>query len=260
MIAMELLSRIESERDPVWSIAFVHDADPKSKARARVVRGRTGKMTAYTPGETSAAQDHLSLSWRQATRGKTYDGCLAIACVFFRPNRQRIDVDNMVKLVLDAATKAHVWFDDSQVVTIVARLEMDVARPRTEIALMPSSSTLEREAYRTRVCPECHGEFTRKVSTRMSEFCSAACAQRSTRVLVRCARPGCPNEFRREREGHRYCSRSCSTTQTMAEAISAGKRIGPPRCEKCGARVSRREYKQCAKCLGRGRPKGTPNP
>lgn len=270
-IAMHLLARIECEdRDPEWSLAFVHLAEPKSKARARVVRGRTGKMTAYTPGETSAAQEHLALSWRMATRGKTADGCLAIACVFYRPNRQRIDIDNMVKLVLDAGTKARVWYDDSQLVTIVARLELDPARPRTEIALMPSVSSLDRAMFKTQTCPGCKQEFTRKVSATVtigqhaeylskSGFCSNACAQHARREISSCARVGCDTTFVRARPGQRYCSRSCSASQTRAESIASGKRAGPPLCKKCGARVSRREYRQCAKCLGRGRPKGSVN-
>jgi hypothetical protein len=53
----------------------------------------------------------------------------------------------------------------------------------------------------------------------------------------------------------RFCSKLCSNRENLASAISSGKRKGPPLCEVCGGRVSRREYKQCAECRGKGRPK-----
>jgi Holliday junction resolvase RusA-like endonuclease len=240
---------------PAWTVEFRHDGAPQSKARARVVF-RNGKMSAHTPKETRASEDALAWRWKFALQGKTHDGPLAVACVFVRPNYQRIDTDNMIKLVLDAGTKARAWLDDSQVVMIVARTEYDPAAPRTEITLMPTSSTMDRPTSEMRACAAegCGKEFAwhRTASRTSGEFCSNACAQRARRVMIKCAR--CPREFRRLKRTQRFCSHACASAMTREEAVSAGKRSGPPTCEKCGGRVSRREYKQCAKCLGRGRP------
>ena len=131
------------ESDPEWCLAFRHDGPPISKARARVVV-KNGRTMAFTPERTETAETALAWRWRLALHGVTYDGNLALAAIFYRPNRQRIDVDNMLKLVLDAGTQARAWHDDCQVTTIAARTELDAECPRTEIALMPANSTLYR--------------------------------------------------------------------------------------------------------------------
>ncbi len=149
--ASVLLSAMQSVIgvDPAWVVAFTHEGAPQSKSRARVVI-RNGKTSAYTPSETRAAEDALAWRWKIALRGRTYDGPLAVACVFVRPNYQRIDIDNMVKLVLDAGTIARAWVDDSQVVMILARTECDPTAPRTEVTLMPTSSTMDRSTNERR--------------------------------------------------------------------------------------------------------------
>lgn len=144
MTPLDLVIAVEGSRAPAWSVAFVHDGPPIAKARARVTLFR-GRPRAYTPDATAAAEAALGWRWRIALRGATYDGALAIGMLFYRPDRRRIDVDNLVKLVLDAGTKARAWHDDSQITTVVARLELDAARPRTEVALVPSTSTLVRQ-------------------------------------------------------------------------------------------------------------------
>ncbi len=274
--AMALLSAVECEdgRDPAWSLAFVHTAIPASKARPRFVvpNGARGNARTYTPATTRAAEEHLAWMWRTHLQGKTHDGGLAIACVFYRPNRQRIDADNMTKLVLDAGTKARAWHDDSQIVTIVARIELDAANPRTEIALMPSTSTLGRDMFKTITCPQCKITKTIAASAHVARgrsradyespggFCSNACAQAASLQAVACT--FCEKPFTRRTSGQSLCSPECksgSAQRTKSEAVAAGRRKGPPLCDKCGGRVSRREYKQCAKCLGRGRPKGSTN-
>lgn len=273
MRAVSLLSAVECEdgRDPEWVVAFVHTAIPASKARPRFVvkNGAKGRARTYTPAATRAAEEHLAWVWRTHLRGKTHDGGLAIACVFYRPNRQRIDADNMVKIVLDAGTMARAWYDDSQIVTIVARTELDADNPRTEVALMPSTSTLGRDMFKTITCPQCKTTRTIRASAHVTKgrdradyespggFCSIACAQAASRQAATCT--FCDGQFTRTTAGQSVCSAECrsgSAKRGQSEATAAGRRKGPPLCGKCGERVSRREYKQCAKCLGRGRPKG----
>lgn len=148
--ATDLLLAVQSAFGctPEWTLAFTHDGNPRPKARARTVLNRkTGKVRTFTPEETEVAETALAWAWKLALKGKTKVGALAIACVFYRADRSKVDADNLVKLVLDAGTKARAWDDDSQVVTIVARIERDAAKPRTEIALMPTITTLDRKGF-----------------------------------------------------------------------------------------------------------------
>lgn len=270
--AMRLMTAIQAacDFDPQWVTSFRHDGAPKSKARARVVV-RRGKTMSYTPEGTRVAEDALAWRWKAAMQGKTIDGPCAVVCVFFRPNRQRIDADNMTKLVLDAGTKARVWHDDSQVVMIVARVEYDQRHPRTEIAIADAASTLDREMFKTATCPACFKEFTRKASAHVSNsahpdyispggYCSTACVQGAKRVVAKCR--NCAKDFQRTRAGQALCSNECknaSASTRFNEAVSIGKRKGGAKCETCGGRVSRREYKQCSDCSPKGRKKGSKN-
>ncbi len=268
--ALSMLRAIEGDGS-AWSIEFTHDARPASKARPRFDARRGAKPRVYTPEQSRAAEEHMAMSWRLTTKGVTQDGALAIACVFFRPNRQRIDVDNMVKLVLDAGTKARVWYDDCQVVCIVARVELDAESSRTEVALVPSKSTLNRDMYKSSQCPQCGKLSTRAVSDIVSAqkranrviaggFCSDTCARASTLAMARCVH--CGNEFKRRRAGQSLCSNKCKNENAPSRVkamVMAGKKPAAPTCQKCGGRVSRREYLNCASCRTRGRKKGSKN-
>jgi len=122
-------------------IAFTFDGVPIAKARPRI--GARGH--AFTPERTRAAEQHLAWRFRLAMRNReAFAGNLCMACVFFRPDRRRIDGDNMIKLVCDAGNLARAWGDDSQITTKLARVELDAKRPRTEIAIGPMASSLTR--------------------------------------------------------------------------------------------------------------------
>lgn len=62
----------------------------------------------------------------------------AVSISLFYDSKRRYDVDNRVKPVLDALTKAGVWNDDSQVDMIrVQRREIDKKNPRAEVVVAP---------------------------------------------------------------------------------------------------------------------------
>lgn len=72
--------------------------------------------------------------WSQTTR-------YAVAIELIYDSKRRYDVDNRVKPILDALTKAGVWKDDVQVdVIVVARGEIDKARPRAEVTIVALDS------------------------------------------------------------------------------------------------------------------------
>lgn len=57
---------------------------------------------------------------RESLRGK-----LGVKLVFHQPNKQRRDLDNLLKATLDALTKAGLWQDDSQ----IERLDVSHGEP-----------------------------------------------------------------------------------------------------------------------------------
>lgn len=193
----------------------VHDGAPVSKARARWSR-RT--RSHYTPETTRNAEAALVLRLR-AAMVEPLTGCVAIVSMFYRPNFQRIDVDNLTKLVMDAATRAGVWTDDCHVSAQASFVELDVKRPRTVIAICPTTSTLDRSARFT--CRRCGVKFTRAGVAAIKN----------------------PPQF---------CSRDCRYGAIRQLKIHPGRGVGPKGqvvalCA-CGAELSKRSYIRCRRC------------
>ena len=68
--------------------------------------------------------------WSQTAR-------YSVAIELIYNTKRRYDIDNRVKPILDALTQAGAWKDDSQVdVIVVARGEIDKARPRAEVTVV----------------------------------------------------------------------------------------------------------------------------
>lgn len=224
--------------------AFCIAGEPASKARPRVV-----KHNVYTPAASRKAEESLAFQVRGRVDHRL-PGNIAIAMVFFRSTRHRVDVDNLIKLVLDGITKSGaVWDDDSQVTALLGVLEMDKESPRTIIAIAPHSSSLVRSSQAvTSTCPTCERPFTwTPYPTRPTQtYCSRACASRSRgadlSALANCQHCGTP--FRRRQAGQVYCSDPCRYA-----GGAKGRRKHPPgKCQICGARTSKPQYRRCRSC------------
>jgi crossover junction endodeoxyribonuclease RusA len=198
------------------------DGEPRSKTRHRL-NPRGGVWTPSAPDE-----DALALMLR-VVRGSAppMRGPVALAAVFYRGNRQRRDTDNMVKLVLDAGTKAALWGDDSQVTAIVAIVEWDPDLPRSVIAWTEHVTSFPLEVPLA-ICPSCGREF---------------------RVLGD--------------DGHRrrFCSTSCRGSSIRQEKRRPGQGRGPKgqpptSCRDCGRPISKRSYVRCRECWRRARAEG----
>lgn len=251
--ALDLLSAIRAGRegDDDFLAAFVHLGEPASKARARFTRAGH----AYTPSKTLTAQNALSVEFAKVMDGRTLTGNVAIAAIFHRRSHQRIDADNLMKLVLDAGTKAKVWHDDSQVTAQCSLVELDPERPRTVIALSNHASTMQRGTNWTRKCPTCQLDFVVEAAYGRKTYCSQKCAETKLGD-ARC--PKCETSFPRRRAAQRYCSAKCRDGDRLVRQ-KADKQRPPATCTSCGGRVSRREYVMCAPCRGIGRPVGSKN-
>lgn len=238
-IGMDILSLLcrESTRAVVATV----EGPPASKARPRFARG--GRV--YTPKESEAAESAMAAALRSAIDGRPFASNVALGCVFFRPNRQRIDTDNMLKLVMDAGTKAGVWADDSQVTAMIGLTELDAERPRTVIILGEHRSTMPRGTAREKPCVHCGKSFLPPVPTQQT--CSRACsyADRGMDLSVPAACAQCGLPFRRTSKYVKMCSPECRKAW-MRGRRQPGK--APGHCNDCGVETSKPEYVRCRAC------------
>lgn len=123
-------------------ITLVHLGTPIPKARVK--RNRFGRV--YTPKRNADAEGDLAWALRRAINTgrdrNQFTDTVALVALFFVPTWQRKDTDNCLKLVMDAATKAGIWRDDSQVKAHAVFLELDPARPRTVVAICSYYSSM----------------------------------------------------------------------------------------------------------------------
>lgn len=208
---------------------IVHDGEPCSKARPRFGKGRT-----YTPAATASAEDALARKLRDLP---TFPGNVAVVALFFRSNRQRIDTDNLLKLVLDASTKGRMWEDDCQVTALTAVLEHDPERPRTIVAYAHHRSTLTRGDDAKVTCEACGARFFPGGRKRRdtARWCSRECRTKLAE-LIPC--PTCQKPFKRTSGNHKFCSVACRGLATRANRD----------CERCGARRAKSSSSLCRAC------------
>ena len=202
----------------------------------------------YTPRATKEYEKKLSDLFLAELKLAKPDGKskFALRCRFYRGTRQRIDCDNLMKAVSDAANKV-VWTDDSQVMEVIGNLFLADANPRAEILIhrIPDPSPRPK-------CSVCGKEIFTYPSI-CAKFCSADCANASKRVTLDC--PVCEKSFtvplyqinRPNRKKRIYCSLSCSTIAARKERDGSKSRTNW-KCVDCGSQVSKPAYKRCRAC------------
>lgn len=242
--AMALLSALTDKPDEMRVVVL--DGVPASKSRPRF--GRGGRV--YTTAESRAAERATAWGLRQAIP-VPMTGNVALVCIFFRPNKQRIDADNMLKHVCDAANGV-VWVDDSQVTSIAGVVEFDAVRPRTVVAIAPHATSMTRGADDTTPCAACGAPMPMAGKGYKTKFCSAACRARPRAVAAigpkEC--PQCKREFKPANTRQKLCSQAC-----RAESLRATKRAAAkPRscCSTCGKQLAHTRGGQCRGCWSAG--------
>lgn len=139
-VSRRLKALLERPDPPLMTL--VHVGAPLPKARARR-DPRSDRW--YTPAANEAAETDLAWRFRVVHGSQApYLQTLGLLAIFYLPTRRWIDADNLMKLVMDAATRAHVWRDDSQVIVQASVLEYDPVHPRTVVALASAQSSLQR--------------------------------------------------------------------------------------------------------------------
>lgn len=111
--------------------------EPVPKPRARHGHGQT-----FASAKQRDAEAVVGMALRGAF-DRPLDGNVALVSLFFRSSRQRVDRDNLDKLVCDAANGILVA-DDCQITGGAQLLELDRDNPRTVLAVAGHESTLTR--------------------------------------------------------------------------------------------------------------------
>lgn len=176
---------------------------PRSKARPRF----TGSGGVYSDKQQRAHEEllewHLRLAFKEPLQGG-----VGVGVTFFRSNKQRIDLDNLVKAVLDAANGI-AFVDDVQVVELAARLDLDRENPRTVILVEPKTTSMPRgkEAEVEATCRSCGKAFSfRPYDSKPNGqiFCSPKCVARAPATCKVCG-----DSFSKTGSNHIYCSKKC---------------------------------------------------
>lgn len=206
--------------DTLQAVAF--PGDPISKARPR---WSYRKNHPYTPRKTVEGEKQIALFFGQI---KKFDRNVAVACVFYRASHQRIDVDNMLKAILDGGTRAGIWDDDSQVTAILGIVEYDRYNPRTVVYFGEHKSSMTRGENALQVCERCGKKFLAGGNRRrgVARWCSKECRVQ-LRVIQKC--PQCGKEFeKRQGSSQTVCSEECR--RSLVADRNRGKEK-PPQCK-----------------------------
>jgi Holliday junction resolvase RusA-like endonuclease len=137
--------------DAATFTVLVLDGEPATKSRPRF--NRNGR--AYKADADTEAEARTGWQFRRAFR-QPMVGNVAIGCVFFRPDRRQIDVDNMLKHVCDAANGI-AWVDDAQITAVYGVAELDVEDPRTLVVVTKHRSSLDRAPAKKRTSRQGRG-------------------------------------------------------------------------------------------------------
>lgn len=113
-----------------WDIAISVYGKPVSKGRPRVTANGT-----FTPRETLDHEQLVGQSVLFTHRPRVDDKSdFEVDVVFYMPTRRGVDIDNLVKTVLDGLN-AVVWKDDRQVTRVTAEVVRVDPLPRTELRI-----------------------------------------------------------------------------------------------------------------------------
>lgn len=159
-------------------LSLTVEGDPVAHQRPRFTRsGHT-----YTPEKSVHYKKLVAYRVRERMTCAQEENCaFGMQAIFYRSNRQRIDLDNLLKSILDACTLAGVWKDDSQVREISSRLYTGEKEPRVEFTVYRMDSTTNGNTCGNCGKPIPQGKGTKK------RFCNAGCFVQSGRISLECA-------------------------------------------------------------------------
>ncbi|BDZ40797.1 hypothetical protein GCM10025865_00960 [Paraoerskovia sediminicola] len=267
---------------------FRTDGEPVSKSRARFTK-RGSKVHTYTPQHTKDAEAAVALQFARNGGRLCADAdvTFGVAATFYHGTRQRRDVDNMLKLILDGLNGV-AWVDDNQVVEVAGRKAYIgragdahtevviyrvglIERDKKNCAFCGSefqtyyswdkkkhcSAECTRQSRikrRERTCVECGETFLAHGPERETKFCSMDCMSRNGRIDIDCA--VCGTTFSQVKswvaQGRVYCSAECSRKHSVLAARERRTTTFRGVCRVCGGGTTRKEYTRCNICRRAG--------
>lgn len=130
-----------------WSIII--EGNPRPKQRPRVIH-KDGKTWAYTPRATRDWENAVIAAALEQVGPLKLEGDLEIEAIFYRRTRHRVDVDNLIKSLIDGLMGARVFLDDSQIARSVMEIRYDRNRPRAEVIIRLAETAPTRDKVRRR--------------------------------------------------------------------------------------------------------------
>ena len=103
--------------------------NPVPKGRPRL--GKHGNV--YTPAKTKSYEEYIGWKYKEAD-GILFDGEIGIRLIFVRETKHRVDLDNLIKSILDGLNRV-AWDDDSQIIFLEAALTFNKHRPGVNIEI-----------------------------------------------------------------------------------------------------------------------------
>ena len=137
----ELSAQVEQPQVPIqsWptdifpsniiaSVVFIGNPLPKERPRM----GKGGRV--FTPQRTVEYEAKIASLLKECVGDLPVDSTseFGLRCRFFRGDRRRVDCDNLIKAVSDAANGI-AWGDDSQIVEVMGKLIKGCREARAEI-------------------------------------------------------------------------------------------------------------------------------
>lgn len=191
--------------------------EPRTKLR--VARRADGR--AYSPKPTTEKEAEIGWTIKAACPGiepnATHD--LGVRLRFATTTRQRRDLDNLVKLVLDACNRI-VWADDLQIVELGAGVLRGDPEPRTELTVYTVGDS------RAVTCGSCGVEFLPRQDgkARGKRFCSKTCYDEAQRLGAYVYCWSCQTRIYRQNEklrayDHHYCSDACKAAAKNEQKV-----------------------------------------
>ena len=188
----------------VASIVFSGEAVSASVGLSGNRFYRTGDYTSYRDALSWLIKERLGGEW------DTHRYSFGIRARFFLGNRRKVDLDNLLKPVMDAGTGL-VWADDSQVIELYGIVLRDDPDPRIEVLIYSIEDFVDYHHN----CLYCGKElYGGKGLTR--KFCSVKCAnnaqrQGKERTCEECGKTFFTGRYKGQprKLNARFCCRDC---------------------------------------------------
>lgn len=246
--ALSMFSALGLGQSDSLSVVTIPGA-PWSKSRPRFGRGR-----AYTKKEDIDAETRTATYLKSVVK-RPLEGNAGLVCIFYRPNRQRIDTDNLIKHVCDAGNGV-LWLDDSQCTAVMGVIELDAENPRTVVAIGEHTSTLRRGSDATKPCKVCGGPIRLDGHSGNAPLtCAGPCratykGYSDLSALVPCGH--CGKKFRRQTKTNKFCSVDCRIDSLRDKRRAGAKPFS--RCTDCDKELAHKRGGRCRDCWSASRP------